>query len=281
MTTALVLTGGGSLGAVQVGMLREVLSCGIQPDFIVGVSAGALNGAFLAEDLSVASLDRMVGLWSRVTTREILGLSWRSMLALVGMRDHFADSGGLRTLLARELRAQNFEDLRIPLHVLSADLITGEGLVLSTGSLSTAILSSTAIPGVFPPVVHDGRLLIDGAVASDTPIAVAIRLGAARLLVLPCGFSCADAVVSRHALGRAMHAITLLGARQLRQDYDRYANDAQIHVVPPLCPLSQSAYDYSNGAELIRRARQSTEAWIAGGGLTRTGFPGALMAHRH
>ena len=281
MTTALVLTGGGSLGAVQVGMLREVLSCGIEPDFIVGVSAGALNGAFVAEDLSVATLDRMAELWTRVTTREVLGLSWRSMLALVGMRDHVADSRGLRALLARELRARNFEDLSIPLHVLTADLTTGEGLVLSTGSLATAILASTAIPGVFPPVARDGRLLIDGAVASDTPIAVAVRLGATRLCVLPCGFSCAGAAPSKHALGRAMHAITLLGSRQLRQDYDRFADDAQIHIVPPLCPLAQSAYDYSNGAELIRRARQSTEAWVADGGLRRSGFPGALQAHQH
>lgn len=281
MTTALVLTGGGSLGAVQVGMLREVLACGIEPDFIVGVSAGALNGAFLAEDLSVATLDRMVGLWSRVTTREILGLSWRSMLALVGMRDHFADSGGLRTLLARELRASSFADLRIPLHILAADLTTGDGMVLSSGDLRTAILASTAIPGVFPPVSHQGRTLVDGAVAADTPIAIAIRLGATRLCVLPCGISCASAAVSRHALGRAMHAITLLGTRQLRQDYDRYATVAQIHIVPPLCPLSQSAYDYSNGAELIRRAQHSTEAWVAAGGLNQTGFPGALRDHRH
>ena len=281
MTTALVLTGGGSLGAVQVGMLRELLSFGVQPDFIVGVSAGALNGAFLAEDPSVATLDRMVELWSRVTTREILGLSWRSMLALVGMRDHFADSRGLGTLLARELRARNFEDLPTPLHVLSADLTTGEGLVLSTGSLATAILASTAIPGVFPPVARDGRLLIDGAVASETPIGVAVRLGATRLYVLPCGFSCAGAPVSKHALGRAMHAITLLGSRQLRQDYERYASEAEIHVVPPLCPLAQSAYDYSNGAELIRRAGQSTAAWVAGGGLSRSVFPDALGAHQH
>jgi NTE family protein len=78
-----------------------------------------------------------------------------------------------------------------------------------------------------------------------------------------------------------MHAITLLGSRQLRQDYDRYANDAQIHVVPPLCPLSQSAYDYSNGAELIRRAQKSTGAWVSAGGLHQSGFPGALLAHQH
>lgn len=281
MTTALVLTGGGSLGAVQVGMLSELLSSGVAPDLIVGVSAGALNGAFLAEDPGLDTLNRMVALWSRVTTREILGLSWRSVLALMGLRDHIANSQGLHTLLARELRSQDFGQLQIPLHVISADLTTGEAVILSAGSLSEAVLASTAIPGVFAPVSRDGRLLVDGAVAAETPIAVAVRLGATRLFVLPCGFSCAGAAISRHALGRAMHAITLLGSRQLRQDYDRYASDTQIHVVPPLCPLSQSAYDYSNGADLIQRAQRSTEAWIAAGGLTRSEFPGALQPHRH
>lgn len=281
MKTALVLTGGGSLGAVQVGMLRELRSSGVEPDLIVGVSAGALNGAFLAEDPGAGTLDRMVELWSRVTTREILGLSWRSLLAIVGMRDHIADSRGLRALLARELRSQEFAQLQIPLHVISADLTTGESVVLSDGSLPEAILASTAIPGVFAPVFRDGRSLVDGAVAAETPISVAIRLGADRLFVLPCGFSCAGTRVSRHALGRAMHAITLLGSRQLRQDFDRYSSLAQIHVVPPLCPLVQSAYDYSHGADLIRRAQHSTGDWVAAGGLTRSEFPGALQPHPH
>jgi NTE family protein len=279
--TALVLAGGGSLGAVQAGMLRELVADGVRPDLVIGVSAGALNGAFFASDPTLANVDRMLDLWCRVTTREILGLSWRSLLGLVGLADHLADARGLRALLQRELRHARFDQLQLPLHAVCADLESGDGVVLSEGSLVDAVLASTAIPGVFPAVQVGGRALVDGAVAQETPIAVAMRLGVARLIVLPCGFACAGTAVPRHALGRAMHAITLLGARQLRQDYDRYATAAQIHIVPPLCPLRQSAYDYSRGAELIRRSREGTAAWLSAGGLGSTVFPGALVPHRH
>jgi len=180
MTTALVLCGGGSLGAIQVGMLQELLESGLAPGLIVGVSAGALNGAFLAAGANAATAQRMATLWSRVRTREILGLSWRSVLGLAGLRDHIADSRGLRALLERELGALRFEQLPIPLHMVCADLVTGEAVVLSRGSLVEATLASSAIPGVFAPVRVDGRELVDGAVAAETPVAVAARLGATR-----------------------------------------------------------------------------------------------------
>jgi NTE family protein len=134
---------------------------------------------------------------------------------------------------------------------------------------------------VFPPVSHEGKLLVDGAVAAFSPIAVATRLGARRLIVLPCGFACANTRVATSALGRAMHAITLLGARQLRQDFEHYHQTVAIHIVPPLCPLQQSSFDYSRGRELIERGRTSTRAWIAGGGLQNNEFPHQLTEHSH
>ena len=73
--TAFVLAGGGSLGAVQAGMLIELIAAGLVPDFVVGVSAGALNGAFLAFDPSPPMTEHIGALWRRVTTREVLGLS--------------------------------------------------------------------------------------------------------------------------------------------------------------------------------------------------------------
>ena len=279
--TAFVLAGGGSLGAIQVGMLIELARVSVRPDLIVGVSAGALNGAFLAFDPSSAMVDRMADIWCRVRTRDVIGLSLGSVLGILGLRGHLADSRGVRRLLERELPYRQFDCARVPLHIVAADQRTGDEVLLSCGEIVSAVLASTAIPGVFPAVSLDGRLLVDGVVATGTPIATAVRLGATRLIVLPCGFTCVENAVPRHPIGRAMHAITLLGARQLRQDFAYFRERARLHLVPPLCPLAHSSYDYSHGAALIAAARESTRRWLDGGGLERSEFPQQLEIHVH
>ena len=278
---AFVLAGGGSLGAVQAGMLVELVAADVRPDLIVGVSAGALNGAFLAYDPSPSTVERIAELWRRISTREALGLSWQSFLGVIGLRGHLADARGLRGLLDRELPYREFSATQVPLHIVAADETSGAEVVLNSGNVAEAVLASTAIPGVFAPVVIAGRRLIDGVVASGTPIATAVRLGATRLIVLPCGFTCVEKAVPRHAVGRAMHAITLLGARQLRQDFEHYAGRVSLRLVPPLCPLRHSSYDYSHGAALIAAARETTRRWLDVGGLDRDGFPQQLQLHSH
>jgi NTE family protein len=279
--SAFVLAGGGSLGAVQAGMLLELIAAGVRPDLIVGVSAGAVNGAFLAFDPSPSMVERIAELWRRMSTREVLGLSWRSLLGVIGLRGYVADARGLKVLLDRELPYRDFSAAQVPLHIVAADEASGAEVLLSSGSVAEAVLASTAIPGIFAPVLIAGRRLVDGAVAAGTPIATAARLGATRLIVLPCGFTCVDRVVPRHAMGRALHAITLLGARQLRQDFEHYAERVSLRLVPPLCPLSLSSYDYSQGAALIAAARASTRRWLDEGGLDHDGFPPELLVHTH
>ena len=279
--TAFVLAGGGSLGAAQAGMLAELCAAGERPDLVVGVSAGAINAAFFAREPSEPTVAKMAALWAAMTTRNALGLSWRSLLGVVGLSDHLATPAGLRALLTRELGYQSFAETRVPLYIVCADSLTGQEVTLSRGDVVEAVLASSAIPGIFPAVSIGDRRLVDGALAANTPIATAIRLGAARLIVLPAGFACALPQPPTRALARAMHAITLLGARQLRHDFERYADTTAIHVVPPLCPVRHSAYDYSHGAELVERARCSTRDWLAAGGLTRREFPGELAPHGH
>jgi NTE family protein len=279
--TAFVLAGGGSHGAVVVGMLREVLRAGERADFLVGASAGAVNAAYFAGDPTSGGVTALETIWRGLTTARIFGARWLSLLAVLRRHEALFSLRPLRALLETHLPYRDLADAALPVNVVATDLASGDEVVLSSGPAVDAILASSAIPGVFPAVRIDGRDLVDGGVASNTPISTAIRLGARRVLVLPTGFACSDKRIPSTALGRTMHALSLLVARQLVVDLERCADRAQIVVVPPLCPLEVSPYDYAHGAALIERAAASTRAWIERGGLHRTGVPHQLRDHAH
>lgn len=279
--TAFVLAGGGSLGAVVVGMLREIVAAGERPDLVVGASAGAINGAYYAANPTPDGVAALEDLWRSLTGTRVFGPRWMSLMALLRRRDHLFGTARLRQLLEKHLSFGDLRATRVQLHVVASDQRTGEEVILSEGNVVDAVLASSAIPGVFPAVRIGTRELVDGGVASNTPIGAAIRLGATRLVVLPTGFTCDQKRVPTDALGRTMHALSLLVTRQLVVDLERWSAHAQIVVAPPLCPLDCSPYDYSHGAELIERAAASTRAWIERDGLTTPGIPHQLVEHRH
>ena len=280
-TTAFVLAGGGSLAAIEVGMLRELLAWGEAPAFVVGASAGAINGAYFAALPTLDGVAKLEQIWRGMKRRDLFPFNLRSVVSLLTRGAHLVDSGGLRRLLERHLPYAQLQDAAIPVHIVASDMGTGEEVLLSKGSAVDAVLASAAIPGVFPPVRIDGRMLVDGGVANNTPISTAMRLGATRIVVLPTGFACALKQVPAAAVGRAMHALSLLVARQLVQDAERFAASVELRIVPSLCPLNCSPYDYSSAEQLIERAAAATRQWLEGGGLDLSGTPMQLRAHEH
>jgi NTE family protein len=281
--TAFVLAGGGSLGAVQVGMLKALTRAGVVPDMVVGASVGAMNGAYFAAQPDDAGVKRLERIWSRLHRADIFPLSpLNSLLAILGRRDHLVTSSPLRSLVESELPCEKLENTKIPCHVVATDVLDGTEVSIAAGPLTTALLASAAIPAVFPHVTLDGRHLMDGAITNNTPISTALRLGATRLIVLPTGMSCALQKPPRGAVGLALHALNLLVMRQLLSDIERYSERAELLVVvPPLCPVSISAYDFSQTAELIRRAEATTRLWLKKKGLEHEGPPGELLPHEH
>lgn len=279
--TAFVMAGGGSLGAVEVGMLQALLDWGETPDFMVGASAGAINTAYFAGDPTLAGARELERIWCVLKRRDVFPFNLGSVIGLLRQRDHVVDSDGLRRLLERYLPYRRIEDAALPIHLVASDMLTGQEVLLSAGPVVDAVLASAAIPGVYPPVQIGGRLLIDGGVANNTPISVAIGLGATRVIVLPTGFACALDKAPSGAIARAMHALSLLVARQLVQDADRLAQGTvELRIVPSLCPLDISPYDYSAAAVLIARAKADTRRWLEQGGLDRVGTPGQLREHQ-
>ncbi|HEX6388760.1 MAG TPA: patatin-like phospholipase family protein, partial [Solirubrobacteraceae bacterium] len=278
---AFVLSGGAGLGAVQVGMLRALYERDISPDLIVGTSAGALNGAFIAErPHTVATADALAGIWSSLRRGDVFPLNpLTGLLGFLGARDHLVPSSGLERLLRRHTRVELVEELPTPLHVVAVDVLTGEELRLSCGSLLDAVLGSAAIPGVLAPVAWDGRTLMDGGVANNTPISHAVELGADVVYVLPTGHACALEQAPRGALALALHAISLLTQRRLLDDIEQHRRNARLVVLPPPCPLRVQPIDFGHADELISRALADAREFLDGGGEERP--PIHMDVHRH
>ena len=261
--TAFVLAGGGSLGAVQVGMLRVLEAHGIKPDLIVGSSVGAINGAHYAGAATAEGINRLQQIWLGLRRADIFPFGLETLFGVIWSRGFLVSSQGLRNLFERHLPYCTLEAARIPIHVVATDLLSGEAVVLSKGSVADAIMASCAIPAAFAPV------------------RIAARLGATRIIVLPTGFGCALDKLPRGTIATALHAITLVIARQLVADLESMAGAVDIITVPPLCPLKCSPYDFSRTAELIERAAESTEKWLGSSGFASGRIPDALRPHHH
>lgn len=264
--TALVFAGGGSFGAVQVGMLRALVAHGLKADMVVGSSVGAMNGAYFAGGLR---------------RRDVFPVTARALLGLIRQRDFLLGSHGLFRLVHTHLPFRNLEEARIPLHVVATDLLSGQPVVLSRGDAATAIVASTAIPAAFAPVKSGNLYLADGAITSCTPVKIAVMTGATRLIVLPAGYACARAMPPQGAIANALHALTLLISRQVKAELESLDQTIDFHVAPPLCPLTGSPYDFSRTDELIERGAKRTEEWLAEGGLERRKIPHEMNAHKH
>jgi NTE family protein len=278
--TAFVFTGGGSLGAIQVGMLRVLMAAGVHPDFVVGASVGAINASYFASVPTPEGVAKLERIWTGLRRSDIFPFTFTSAIGLLRHPGNLVDPGGLRNIIELNLPFARLENTQIPLHIMATNL-QGLGVRLSTGPAVEAILASTAIPGIFPPVEIEGAPLIDGAVAANTPMRLAVALGASRVIILPTGYACDLKEPPKNAVGKALHAITLMINWQLMHELEHIARDIQVHLVPTLCPLAVSPFDFSSSRELIERAARSSHKWIEDGGLTRPARPEELAPHRH
>jgi NTE family protein len=266
--TAFVFAGGGSFGAIQVGMMHSLAAHGISADMVVGSSVGALNGAYYAGDPTLKGVLQLETIWRGLQRQDVFPVTWRTMLGFLWRRDFLIPHDGIQKLIDDHLPYRNLQDARLPVHIVTTDIISGDSVVLSEGSAAQAIIASTAIPGAFAPVPYKDFYLVDGAISANTPIKVAVAKGATH--APPAG-----------AVANALHALTLLIARQLVSELEDLAPEIEYFVVPPLCPLVGSPYDFSRTSDHIERAIRSTDAWLAQNGLEKSGIPEEMRPHSH
>ncbi len=165
----LALGGGMARGFAHIGVLNVLQRHGISPSIITGTSIGAVVGAcYLAGKLK--RLEEWACSLNRLTILSYLDFRVRSAGMIGGNR--------LKTLLEENFGDSNIEDLPVPFIAIAADLLTGHEVWIRKGNLIQAMTASFSLPGVFPPVERNRRLLVDGALVNPLPVAPAQAMGA-------------------------------------------------------------------------------------------------------
>jgi len=258
--TVFVLLGGGSRGAAQAGALTALLEAGVVPDAIIGISAGSWNGAYLSVEPSAERARRLEALWLATTSHDIIGgPRWASAFSLVAKRRSLYGSAGMRRVAARYLAGLEFVDLAVPLRIVAADLISGRAHLFADGCVLDAVMASSALPGVFPPVVGGDELLADGGMAEWAGCLAALELGATRICLVACGAQRPSALKLRGVWQLIERSIDLA----YRDNFNRSTfalRAAGVDVLPifpetPACSL----LDFDHAAELVEAGRAAAE----------------------
>jgi NTE family protein len=258
-----VLSGGGVLGAAQVGQLQALVAAGRPADVVIATSVGALNATAIASDPSPEGMDRLAEVWRGLKAEDIFpGSRFARAWNVVSRGDHIHSNDGIRKLI-EGFAVRSFEETIIPLLVSATNLRTGEEHWFSSGPLMPAILASTALPGIFPPVSIDGELYIDGGVVNNVPISKAVELGARRIYVLTCGTATGQQRPIRRPLDVLVQAFAHSRRARVRHDVLRYSEEAEIIMMPTFDPGFIGYNDPSQSARLIDRARELSLEFLA------------------
>lgn len=204
----LVLAGGGALGMAHVGVLKVLEANRIPVDIITGTSMGAIVGGAYASGSSVSEMEQVLSktdwdsLFNETLSRELvdyrekygrggqilgdakIGLTDTGLARFSGVVSGQKVLPLLQTLYNRAPGDVDFDRLPIPFRPVAADIETGEAVVIRSGDLARAARASMAVPGFFTPVELDGRWLVDGGIANNLPVDVALAMGADRLIVV-------------------------------------------------------------------------------------------------
>src|SRR4051812_17948991 len=230
MTVAFVLGGGGQLGAHEAGMLRALLEREIRPDAVVGTSVGAINGAAVASEPSVAMTLRLAELWGSIDVFE--GSIFERIATLARTRTHLHDNTTLRATLTEALPIAVIEELPVRFECVAASIEAAAEHWFTRGSLVDAVLASAAAPGVLPPVEIGGEHFIDGGIVNSIPVARAVTLGATRIFVMHVGRIDRPLAPPRWPWEVALVAFEVARRHRFHGDLKALPDSVEVHVMP-------------------------------------------------
>lgn len=265
--TALVLGSGGIRTVCHIGLFKVLRREGIPVDMVVGSSGGSLFGAAYALGTDPDLIEHWaVKYWKQELFRDY---GYRQLLKMFSPRMmHFDESFGIlkgdsvRRLLAKLFERTSFEDLEIPMRIVTTDLQTGEAVVLKEGSLVEAIRASISIPVLFQPYRVGGRYLVDGALCSPLPIEHAIAEGAE--VIISMGFPTATHPRIDTPLRLVTQVMRISGNRLYRAELAYHARNPNVEVVPVEihCDAHIGMRDTQEIPNLIRDGEEAAAARI-------------------
>ncbi len=273
---AFVLGGGGHLGAHEVGMLRALLERGIRPDLVLGTSVGAINGAAVAADPSVAAVARLAQMWAAIAERDVFDGSILARLGtLARTRTHLHSNDSLRALLADSLPVQRIEQLAVPFQCVAASIEQASEHWFTEGPLVDAVLASASVPGILPPYEIDGEHFLDGGIVNSIPVGRAVVLGATCIYVMHVGRLDRPLAPPRWPWEVGLVAFEIARRHRFLGDLAALPEGVGVHVLPTgqgdpprYNDLSQLRYRDSGGStELIARAHEASLAYLREHGL--------------
>ncbi|HKD96010.1 MAG TPA: patatin-like phospholipase family protein [Micromonosporaceae bacterium] len=288
MATAWILPGGASFGAIQAGVATALLEQGVMPDLVVGASIGAINAALVAADPTQAGAAEMCRLWTSIKRQDVLPLRAGPLLrGLLGRSNHLIPNDRLGCWLRDNMPVELIEDTPVRLAVTASDLVSAEPVYLQRGDLVGALLASTAIPGMLPPVRIGGRWLVDGWVLANAPLGWVARAGVDTIYVLPCGgtrsyhgtapmtmlarlvtdASSRARVLAEHGLPRGGAAINqelvaALVARTIRQEFLAWTPRVDVYLPPAPNVRRLSMMAFAEAPRLMDAAYQLANRWL-------------------
>jgi NTE family protein len=247
----LVLGGGGSMGALQVGVLRVLIRRGFQPGRIVGTSVGALNGAFLAFYPGIGGVERLAEVWRGLGHERLFPINpFRIAYRLASGQLNLFSSAFLERLVREHAVVDDFAAAHVPLHITAANLYTGRKHVFSEGSVTQAVLASAAIPGVFSPVELDGQAYVDGGVVANLDLETAVEQGAKEILAIDLSH-CFELPSPSSVLGVITRTVDIVMRERVDRDMAALGRKARITLVQPEVEEGPAVSDLKHVSRLL------------------------------
>src|SRR5947209_570326 len=257
---AVVLGGGGLLGAHEVGMLRALAEHSVQPDLVLGTSVGALNGAFFAHDPTPAGVDRLIEMWSE--TQGFPGGSLlRRISTLARSGTHLQSLDEVRERLLAILPVQSLEQLATRFECVAASIERAAEHWFDHGPLADVILASCAVPGILPPVKIGDEHYIDGGIVNSIPVGRAVALGATTIYVLQVGRLETPLEPPRWPWEVGLVAFEVARRHRFAYDLQSLPEGVELHVLPT-GGSAAPAYNDIPGQLRVRRIGRTVQQQI-------------------